>query len=130
MAQSAQMNFRIDAAVKSAGDAILRESDVSASALVRSTWEYLIRNRHAPDVVSKLLAFLEHDGEIFDEQVELNAETPVDVAASMVEQDIMGGPLLISQFYERIGIEPGEMKPRSFEDMKLDAYASKYTELA
>jgi len=123
MPTTTQMNFRIDSELKKAGDLVLGQSGVTPSNLVRTTWEYLQRNMHVPDAVSQLVSFLEND-----------ATYPAGPAAEVseqleAEQIVMAGPNLIRDFYERVGVNPSAIEPRSFDDMKLDAYSQKYPEL-
>ena len=120
MATTTQMNFRIDGSLKTTGDLVLGQSGITPSALVRTVWEYLRQNQHAPDAVPKLLRFLE-TGKADDANA-LGKPT----STLEAEQAIMAGPNLIQQFYAEAGIDPSSIEPRSFETMKLDAYSQKY----
>lgn len=54
---SAQLNVRIDADLKSAGDAVLERFGTSAVQIIRSTWQYMADHQRLPDFV---YAFEDH----------------------------------------------------------------------
>ena len=50
-----QMNTRIDARLKSAGDAALAKAGFSPSQAVRHVWEWAVSHSHEPHVIEKFL---------------------------------------------------------------------------
>lgn len=53
--QQAQMNMRIDAALKAGGDAALAQAGYTPSAAVRALWEFAAAHAAAPQEISALL---------------------------------------------------------------------------
>lgn len=48
---TAQLNVRIDADLKAAGDAVLERFGVSSVQIVRSAWQYMVNHQRLPDFV-------------------------------------------------------------------------------
>ena len=53
---TAQLNVRIDAGLKAAGDAVLERFGVSAVQIVRSAWQYMVDHQRPPDFVQANVA--------------------------------------------------------------------------
>jgi len=123
MAQAAQMNCRIDAALKAAGDSVLAEAGVTPSRIVRMTWNYLAGNRHVPDAVPRLVRFLESDARS-DNPTAADSSSQDELRAA--EEAIMAGPALIEQFFSDMGVSPKAVEPRPYSVAKQEAYAEKY----
>lgn len=49
---STQLNVRIDADLKRAGDAVLERSNVSAVQVVRAAWQYMADHQRLPDFMN------------------------------------------------------------------------------
>ncbi|HAM16274.1 MAG TPA: hypothetical protein DCP91_10570 [Eggerthellaceae bacterium] len=50
---TAQLNVRIDAGLKAAGDAVLERFGVSSVQIVRSAWQYMVDHQRLPDFVQE-----------------------------------------------------------------------------
>ena len=113
-----QMNMRIDATLKAAGDLAIREGGSSPTRIVRSVWEYAARNRHKPQAVQELLDFLEG--------------TPTCEASRVTEdviiEQVMRGPHIIEEFYRERGIDPSAAPETSYEDLKAAAFDDEFAE--
>jgi addiction module RelB/DinJ family antitoxin len=48
---TAQLNVRIDADLKAAGDAVLDRFGVSSVQIVRSAWQYMVDHQRLPDFI-------------------------------------------------------------------------------
>lgn len=99
-----QMNVRIDAALKRAGDAALAERGSTPSQAVRAMWEYLALHGTLPAAIEHLI----EERALEDAQKERSAQrTTLDE-----------GTMLISGFFQRTGIEePADFSP-SYEDIR------------
>ena len=51
-----QLNVRIDAGLKAAGDAVLARFGVSSVQIVRSAWQYMVDHQRLPDFVQPNVA--------------------------------------------------------------------------
>jgi antitoxin component of RelBE/YafQ-DinJ toxin-antitoxin module len=50
----AQVNMRMDAQLKAAGDAVLSEHGISVAHAIRSLWQYMADTRRVPDFVTSM----------------------------------------------------------------------------
>lgn len=119
---SIQMNTRIDAGLKASGDLAIRESGHKPSEIVRAVWGYAARNRHKPKAMAALLDFLSGTAPTTGAAKE---EAPID---NVVEQ-VMKGPRLIDAFCKSRGIDPRELEPTTYENLKDAAIDDKVSGL-
>lgn len=108
-----QMNTRIDAALKSAGDLAIREGGSTPSEVVRAVWEYIVRNRHKPQVIQSLFEFLRDEK---DSKEALHADL------DEIEEQVLRGPRLIEEFYREAGIDSAALPSTTYEDLKAAAF--------
>ena len=116
-----QMNIRMDAALKSAGDLAIREGGSSPSEIVREVWGYAMRNRHKPQAIRRLLEFL---GGAEASRGSAGQGNPVDE----IEEQVLRGPRLIEEYYRQMGISPSRLTPTSYEGLKGAAFDEGYLE--
>ena len=109
---SVQMNTRMNASLKTAGDLSIRESGSSPSEIVRAVWDYAARNRHKPKAIAALLDFLN------DEQ--LGESGSGQLLATK-------GPRLIEAFCIERGIDPKSLAPTTYEDLKSATFDDDWT---
>ena len=96
---TAQLNVRIDANLKAAGDAVLERFGVSSVQIVRSAWQYMVDHQRLPDFMQS------------------NAPEQADRAAA--ETDAGAGMAL------RLAREAGlraELETMSYEELRQSAY--------
>lgn len=84
----AQMNVRLDRALKRSGDAVLAERGRTPSQAVRALWEYLTVHAELPDALERLLR---------QDDLEEAAASPDPVADE--------GARIVAGFYKQTGIE-------------------------
>lgn len=116
-----QMNIRIDATLKTAGDLAIREGGSTPSEVIREAWGYAARNRHKPQAIRRLLDFL---GDANPPCGASASESPIDE----IEEQVLRGPRLIEEYYRQMGIPLSALKPTSYEDLKGSAFDSEYLE--
>lgn len=85
-----QMNVRLDAKLKAAGDAVLEQEGVTPSQAVRALWECLVVEGRVPDGVRVAL-----DGWKFDTK---------ELERKMRLESIERGANLVRDFYRQFGI--------------------------
>ena len=125
-----QMNFRIDADLKAAGNLALGENGLTPTEIVRDTWQFLARNRHAPDAIRKLVDYLRGAPLAVDGAGDGGSSARDDTWMDDLEDDVvMKGPRIIEHFYKEMGIDPSTIEPMSYEELKFQAYADKYPEI-
>lgn len=100
--EAAQMNVRLDRALKRSGDAVLAARGRTPSQAVRALWEYLSVHAELPDALERLLR-----------QGDLEGAAPLDSAADE-------GARIVAGFYERAGIEQ-PTAPVDYEGLRGDA---------
>lgn len=94
--RAAQMNIRMDADLKQAGNAIIAELGHTPSQVVRAVWTYLVVQHQLPSSIAKLVE---------------PANTQTASSKSEVEP-LPEGSALVSSFYQRIGVdEPTNFSP-------------------
>ena len=110
-----QMNMRIDASLKEAGDRAIREGGSTPSEIVRAVWEYASKNRHKPQAMQNLKDFLEGKLQV--------AQTPVDEEPQEVQQiQPLGGALIVEQFCRDAGIDLAHVPVKPYDDIKVEAF--------
>lgn len=104
--EAAQMNVRLDRALKRSGDAVLAARGRTPSQAVRALWEYLSVHDELPAALERVLRH---------EDLEDGPASPDSVADE--------GARIVAEFYERVGIEQPEVSvdyERLREDAALD----------
>ncbi len=114
-----QMNMRIDSHLKAAGDLSIRESGSTPTKIVHAVWGYAARNRHKPQAMRDLLAFLADE----DEGAPLAAELG---SHDAIEEQVMRGPLLVSGYLSGLGIEPSAIPATTYDEVKEAAFADEW----
>ncbi len=108
-----QMNTRIDAALKSAGDLAIREGGSTPSEVVRAVWGYAVHNRHKPQAIQSLLEYL---------RGEQDTEATSSAVLDEVDDQVLRGPRLIEGFCREAGIDSAALPPTTYEDLKAAAF--------
>lgn len=101
--EAAQMNVRLDRALKRSGDAVLAARGRTPSQAVRALWEYLSVHDELPAALERVLRH---------EDLEDGPASPDSVADE--------GERIVASFYERVGIEQPEV-PVDYERLRGDA---------
>ena len=101
--EAAQMNVRLDRALKQSGDAVIAARGYTPSRVVRALWEYLSVHAELPPALERVLR-----QENYEE-----APAPPDSVASE-------GARIVAGFYERAGIEQ-PTAPVDYEELREDA---------
>lgn len=109
-----QMNMRIDVALKSSGDLAIREGGSTPSAIVRSVWEYAVRNRHNPQAIRELLDFLAGTG------TATRAKSAG--GADEAELQVLRGPQLVNECLLKMGVDPAQIEPMTYEEARAAAF--------
>ena len=122
---TAQLNFRMDARLKEDGNLTLGEYGISPTEIVRNTWSYLVRNRHSPNAIRRLVDLL-RESDVEDEASRESGNTAQLDGNDYADELVMKAPLLIQQFYREAGIDPSRIEQPPFSEMKTRAYAEKY----
>lgn len=106
----AQMNVRLDRALKRSGDAVLAERGRTPSQAVRALWEYLTVHAELPDALERLLR---------QDDLEEAAASPDPVADE--------GARIVAGFYKQTGIEQ-PTAPVDYGKLRRDAALSRLRE--
>lgn len=86
---AAQMNIRMDAALKASGNAVIAELGYTPSQIVRALWEFVTVQGTLPPALAHLL----------------RAEHAADSAHTGTPDRASEGAALVSSFYQQVGIE-------------------------
>lgn len=87
-----QMNVRIDAATKSAGDAALANAGYTPSSAARTLWSYAAAHADSPESIAELLSTAQADADA--RRAECRREK-----TRLVQE----GPRIVEAFRERVG---------------------------
>lgn len=101
--EAAQMNVRLDRALKQSGDAVIATRGYTPSRVVRALWEYLSVHDELPAALERVLRH-EDLGDV--------PASPDSVADE--------GERIVAEFYERVGIGQPEV-PVDYERLREDA---------
>lgn len=118
-----QMNVRLDADVKAAGDEVFAEIGYSPTEAVRALWKFAQRNRHKPAAVEEAMRALRDSKETGQEE----AARAQRIAEA--EEWLDCGPRIIRDYYAQFGIDYDSLPPLTHEDydrLLEEAYDEKY----
>ena len=115
---TAQINARIDSALKESGDRALANAGCSPTKAVRKLWRFASRNAHDPKRLRALLESLEGDSQ----------ERNSDEAARERMRRVEEGPLIFERALREMGIENATPVGLSDEELLAQAYYEKWAE--
>lgn len=113
-----QMNVRIDADIKAAGDEAFASIGCTPSHVVQAIWNYAARNRHDKKALRRLNQMVEKP---IDEEAQRNIERRLEL--------VRQGPQLYLNMLKKMGIE-GVPEPLDISDEELlyEAYLDRMAE--
>lgn len=106
----AQMNVRLDRALKRSGDAVLAERGRTPSQAVRALWEYLTVHAELPDALERLLR-----------------QDDLEEAAASSDPVADEGARIVAGFYKQTGIEQ-PTAPVDYGELRRDAALARLRE--
>ena len=115
---TAQINARIDASVKEAGDRALSQIGYTPTKAIRRLWEFAGAHLHDSSALRDLFTLLESNDDPSDAQAQ----------AALLEERILSGPLIFEQALSELGISQGRDFGLSDEELLEQAYLEKMTE--
>ena len=115
---TAQINARIDSAVKESGDRALANAGYSPTRAIRALWEFAGKNGHDAKRLRDLLAELEGN----------SSGSDIDAEAYRRMELAKNGPRIIERALEEMGIENHEPSGLSYDELREQAYLEKWTE--
>ncbi len=107
-----QMNVRMDAAVKNAGDAVFEQAGYTPTQIVRMLWEYAARHRSVPPLISRII----------EEDLSDSAQTRRQARLAIANE----GLRLSEAFRKRLGLSDTTPTPLDYEAIREEAYFEKY----
>lgn len=100
-----QMNVRIDADVKSRGDAVFRSLGLSTTDVVKAVWSYAAEHEEAPGIVAQAL----------NEPIDATEKLDIQYRTLIAEQ----AHSIVSDFRRRMGIPaPGKLEEIDYRAMR------------
>ena len=99
---AAQMNIRMDSALKASGNAVIAELGYTPSQVVRALWEFATVQGTLPPALKHLLRDSKDAGTA-------GCDTPDRVSE---------GAALLSSFYQQVGIEEPTSSPIDYDELR------------
>lgn len=99
---AAQMNIRMDSALKASGNAVIAELGYTPSQVVRALWEFATIQGTLPSALTHLLRDVED----------------ADTASRDTPDRASEGAALVSSFYQQVGIEEPTSGPIDYGELR------------
>lgn len=116
---TAQINARIDAQLKTGGNAALNEAGYSPTEAVRALWEFANRNRHDHAALHSLFDLLNGTARQTEDATRISARVA----------SVEAGAQLFEQTLEHMGVNAHNItNDASYEELLEQAYLEKMTE--
>ena len=107
MAATVQMNTRINPALKTGGDAVLKRNGYTPSSAIQALWAYMVENNALPSFMAK------KKGDTVQAQIVREIEENAGLAIKMQEQ-LMGIPVTFTSKADEVSYD--ELKELAWED--------------
>ena len=116
-AATAQINARIEADVKAAGDAAFANAGYTPTQVIRALWGFAAKNMHDREKISSLLESIADEG---DRSRKKTLEE--------ILEEVERGPRIIEQALREMGIENPSPPTKTYDELREEAYLEKWTE--